>query len=240
VHRYEELEKEYYKKRYLKIALFVVFVLLIIGGGFYFVNLKGTKPLKSVKKEKPKKVVKEKKVEKKVEKNETKKVEVKKIEVKKTIKEKTKKPSEVIDFMLPKVPANIKEVNETKKIKPNKPKKIEKLEKPKIIVKKTKPLIEEKTLSVKEMIAKFHANPTYDLAMMIANEFYNKNDLKNAKIWAIKANSLNPEDVKSWILFSNILLKKKEKQKAVEILKIYIQTYGNNPLIENQIRSINE
>jgi len=217
VHRYEELEKLYYKKKALK-----YFIVILGVGVIFFIYDFFKKPSKV---SKDINLTKEKKV-----------LEFKK-EIKETKKDKNiTKKYEKISFILPKVEYNYSAIStENKKIKKQKiikPKKIES--------KKIESKITEKEVTLNDLIQKFNLNKSYDLALLIAKGFFKKKDLKNAKIWTIKANSMNPERVESWILFSDILLEKGEKEKAIEILKIYLDTYGNNKTIENKIRSINE
>jgi tetratricopeptide (TPR) repeat protein len=83
-------------------------------------------------------------------------------------------------------------------------------------------------------------NPSYDLALMIAKEYYKQKNYKQAQIWAIKANNLDPQKVESWLLFADILLKENKKKKALEILKIYLDQYGEEERIRAKIRSIDE
>jgi tetratricopeptide (TPR) repeat protein len=234
VHRYEELEKLYYKKMFLKATVVVVFIIGSAVGGFYYLN--------SQKNVKPK--VKEVKTSKKEVKEANKTVKITQVKHKKT-ETKNEKPNQTLTFVLP--PLN---ENDIKAAAVNKPKPIKSVQKP---VKKTIPkpiqpkpvekkavVIEEKRVTLKDLINSYNTNPNYDLALMIAKKFYNKNDLKSAQIWAIKANNLDPSRVESWLLFADILLKEHKKQKALEILNIYLDQYGDNDTINAKIRSINE
>ncbi len=94
--------------------------------------------------------------------------------------------------------------------------------------------------NVNILIKKFNQNPNYDLAMMISKFFFDKNNLKKAQKWALKANEMDPERVESWIVFANILIREKKVNKAKEILKTYLNSYGQNDIIEKKLRSINE
>ncbi|WP_457561076.1 tetratricopeptide repeat protein [Caminibacter sp.] len=241
MHRYEELEKLYYKKLYFKIFVFTIFIFIIAGG--IFISSKKNTQKSSVKKERAEKTAITQKLKKKNEKKVVKKEIVKKNNIKKTTKNIQK-----LTFILPKIDNNISNnisknnISNVQKSQSSKNKKHLNKKPETNEMNKVQPQIKivEKSLSVKDLIKQFNNNPNYDFAMMIAKEYFKKGDLKNARIWAIKANNLNPQDVDSWLLFADILLKQNEKQKALQILKVYLNTYGDNPLIDDKIRSINE
>jgi len=88
------------------------------------------------------------------------------------------------------------------------------------------------------LIKNFNQNPDYDLAITIAKYYLNHNNLKKAQIWSLKANNLNPEKPESWLIFANILQKENKIQKAIEILKVYKDSYGINKKIEKKLRSL--
>ena len=254
MHRYEELEKLYYKKKYFKI--FIFFILLgLVGIGFYFFK-KSSSIHKTVKKEinetkivknnknNIKEVNKTKKVEKKPKekkKEEKPKVIVKKVVVKEVVKE--NKKTEPLKFILPQI--NELEKNNTKKeVKKveNKQKEIE--DKPKEVVDnkeilKPRPKIIERKADINTLIKEFRGNKNYSLAITIAKLYLKKNNLKSAREWALKANSLNTTDPESWILFADILIKEGRVKKAKELLRVYLDSYGNNDIIEEKLRSIN-
>jgi len=235
VHRYEELEKLYYKKIFLKAAVIVVFITGIVVGAFYYLKILQ----KNVKTR-----VKEVKISKKEVKETNKTVKIRQVKHQK-IETENKKPNQTITFVLPSL-----DENDIKAAAINKPKSFKSIPKPvkKTIPKQTNPksvekkpvVIKEKRVTLKDLINSYNTNPNYDLALMIARKFYNKNNLKSAQVWAIKANNLDPSRVESWLLFADILLKEHKKQKALEILNIYLDQYGDNDTINAKIRSINE
>ena len=247
MHRYEELEKIYYKKKFLKFIS--IFFVLVISIGIFFI-------FPSLNKENEKNITKNIIKEKTININQKKEINTtklnKKIEKvsKNTQKEKNvsivKNENQKLTFILPKITEKQKNIiKENKPVKKDikKRKEIKEIKKTKTTTSKKIPpsiKIEEKKISVNELIRKFNTNPNYDIAMIIAKEYFKIGDLNNARIWVIKANNLKPEDVDSWLLFADILLKNNEKEKALKILNVYIDTYGDNPLIEAKIRSINE
>ena len=235
MHRYEELEKVYYKKLYLKIftgfILFVLFIILL----FIFLD-SGKKSAKPVKPE-TKQIQKSQKTVKAENKdiNKTKqKTDVKKHDMQK--KQEIKKEDE-LKFILPNIDF-IKEPSEPKQqIKKPVEKKEQKPVKTQTIPQNIK--ITENKVNIKDLINEFKGNKDYNLAITIANIYLKRNDLKNAQIWALNANSLAPSKPESWIIFADIMIKKHNIKKAKDLLKVYIDSYGSNDIIEEKLRSIN-
>jgi len=230
VHRYEELERLYYKKLFLKIFLGIFLFIVIVVSLFFLLTFSKENKKETVKKQK---VVKSK--ESKKEKNDTKKIE------KKVFVKKTQNKIEPLNFIVP----DIEEKKESKPVKTEnqnekKPLKVKKEVKKRYPIIKEVPVIQEKEVKIDDLIKSYKLNPNYDLALMIAKKFYKKNNLKSAQIWVIKANNLDPSRVESWLLFADILLKEHKKQKALEVLKIYLDQYGDNEAVSAKIRSINE
>jgi len=226
MHRYEELEKRYYRNLYLKIFFILIIVILFIVSGYYFYNkfhISNKNNSKQISYNKSKNISNKK------EKNLTKKIVKNKIAIKKAEKNKTKIVKEPIKFILP----DITQINVDK----NKTKKIKKDKKVKITFTIQEISISKQDISV--LIQNFNKNPTFEVAITIAKYFFNKNKLKKAQIWALKANNINPQRPESWIIFANILNKENKKEKAIEVLKIYKESYGINEKIENKIRSLN-
>lgn len=274
MHRYEELEKLYYKKKLLKIFSISAFFLAILAIFFIYGNqivVKKNKknekpPIKSVTQNDSK--VSKKKSVSKLNKTTTKTTENKKSDIQKQKKSKTvstttkdknstnvvvdKTNENSLNFILPDtsvipMPSASNEKSVQKKKNASKIEVKNKTKNKKISSTPAKTVkhkitfhLSETTLTLNKAISQFNTNPSYDLAIIIAQEYYKKGDLNKAQKWALKANNLNPQKPGSWLLFADILLKKGNKQKALEILKIYEQTYGTSQIIENKIRSINE
>ena len=233
MHRYDELERKYYKRLYLKIFFYfiIVFALIIT---VIFIRKNFAKPKKIYKESNIsiKQSFKEKKIVKKIEFNIKKENNL------------SKKINKKIKFILP----AIKTMKVTKKIESN-VSKTKELKAIKSENKKNKVMFEKSSFSLKEvslnkqdiklLIKNFNENPDYDLAVTIARYFLNDNNLKEAQKWALKANGLKPEDPDSWLIFANILQKENKIQKAIEILKVYKDSYGVNKKIEEKLRSLN-
>jgi len=221
VHKYERLEKYYYKKKIFKIFLIVFAILAVIGIGlFFFINNQH----KNTKKETLKEVTK-----KSIEKKEIKKTKV--VEQKnKTVKNLDYKVK--LSFVLPEI-----KVEKQKKVKIQK--KTEVKSSQKILLSKKNLIIEEK-IDITDLINSFNQNPSYDIAIRISNYYLNHNNLALSKTWALKANNINPSKAESWKIFAIILIKQKKMQKAKEVLKIYLNDYGNNQQIIKLLRSLND
>ena len=242
MHRYDELERIYYKKKYKKIFLIIAFFVIVI-----FLIVINTHYHKSQKKIifHPQKIKINKpfiKKNKKINKTTT------------PIKQSNKKNKNDFTKTIQELKFILPEINNTKEEIP-----LKKMKKAKEIKKTKKHIISakketNKTTSVKSnfiiketsinniniLINRFKKNPNYDLAIMISKIFFDKNNLKKAQSWALKANEINPQRIDSWVIFANILIKEKKINKAREILKTYLNSYGQNDIIEKKLRSINE
>ncbi len=71
-------------------------------------------------------------------------------------------------------------------------------------------------------LATFKQNPTYELAITIARDFYGKNNFVDAAIWAKKANQLNREQEEAWLLYAQSYWGQGRKKEAVEVLELYM------------------
>jgi len=251
MHRYDELEKKYYRKLFAKIFLLFVLIVILVFLGYFFIFHKSKSSKNVIKVQntliESKKSKKPVKKHKKITKNEENKTKIKTTTISKPkkIKQKPKKVENNLElkFIVPEI--NVSNENTKTNIK--------KIRKNKTFLKETNAT--EKNLSTKIpvikisetsvgnvsiLINKYNKNPNYDLAIMISKIYFNKNKLNKAELWALKANELNPQRTESWIIFADILIKKKKYEKAKEILKTYINSYGQNDIIEEKLRSINE
>lgn len=233
MHRYEELEKLYYKKLYLKIFFGLLFIVILLFGSFFYITSTHKKVKKNLKK------IEKVKLHNKKTKKPKPKLKPKFKEVKNIKKEKKSLKHYELKFMLPDINSikepenNITEKNESNIKKVNKKKIIKKVTKI-----KTKIKIKESNINLNDLIKNYKNNPSYNLAITIAKIFLKKNEIKKAQIWALKANSLNPSKPDSWIIFADILIKQGKIKKAKEILNVYITSYGNNDIIDEKLRSL--
>ena len=227
MHKYERLERYYYKKKIFKITLIVFVILSLIGISLFFLihnKHKHTKNTNSTKKTTLKEVTKNS-IEKKAEKE--KKTIKKKIKIVKNLDSNIK-----LSFILPSI-----KIEEPKKVKVPKQKEVKSVKK---ILPNNKNLIIEEKIDIQDLINSFNQNPSYDVAIRISNYYLNHNNLALAKNWALKANNINPSKADSWKIFAIILIKQKNVQKAKEVLKIYLNDYGENPEIIKLLRSLND
>ncbi|QCI28758.1 tetratricopeptide repeat protein [Caminibacter pacificus] len=250
MHRYEELEKLYYKKKrnqiivIILLALFFVLVYKLIEYANIQTGLKTQKIVEN-------NITKEKlaKTSPKNNDNTTHNNSIKVSNQENSSKtEKKEKKVAKLEFILPNI-AEVKTPVESKKITKNpepktvtkptpKPKKVEKE-----ITKQTLPSklnLQVEKVDLQQLIASFNQNPNYDLAITISKEFFKRGNLKEAQKWALKANTMEPERVESWLQFADILLKQGKKDKAIQILRVYIDSYGENDEINRKLRSLNE
>ena len=227
MHRYEELEKIYYRKLFLK--YFLTFIVLggVVGGGYYL--YKNPQYLKLLEIKEDKKVVNDKKVANKVE---ISKSNSNKVEVNKT------KEVEAIEFVVPKEALNKKLPNPTtKKIVKPAQRVVTQSEKPPAI---SETRIREKRVSILSLERRFKESKSYDLAIILAKRYLRMNNLKKAQYWALRANELDPQKPDSWIVFAKILAKQGKKDKAIQVLNTYIDSYGENEAVNDMLNELKE
>jgi len=235
--RYEELERLYYKKKYIKIFIYILILvsLLSIGIFIYIQN----KHLKNPKKQALK-------IEKNItkEKNNTKKIITQKLELNKSKQklEKSKKiKPEVKKLTLYPI---FPEINITKQIQKRKSRKIEKtkkIEKPKKVQSpqpQIKIIIKSQKQTLQSLVNAYNISPDYAQAIKIAKIYFNKQNYKKTIEWSKKANQIEPENPISWLLFAKSLIKLGKSKKAKEVLIAYLNTYGAEEDIEKLLRSI--
>jgi tetratricopeptide (TPR) repeat protein len=233
MHRYEELEKLYYRKKYTKYFFIFISLLSITGVVFYILYFQ-PKPLeKQIKKPEIKPISK---IETK-EKNKTKIVKVKEIKTeqpKKNVVKKTK-PKETIKKpkIIEKLELNpifpIIDINHTK-IK----KEIKKIKQPP----KIKIEIKSAKQTLNTLIYLYNKSPNYKRAIKIAKIYLNKQNYKKSIKWAKEANKLMPEKYESWYIFAKSLIKLGKTKKAKDVLIAYLDNYGADKHIEELLRSL--
>ena len=232
MHRYEELEKIYYRKKIIKIFLLILSLIVLFIIGFYTFGLNKTKK-KDKKEFNLSKIAKSSKIKK----------DVKILKIKANKKVNFDSNIYKLKFILPTIDNSItqKEVKNvvrkkiTSKIKSNIKKENNKENPYKDSIK-----IIEKKADIKTLIRQYNLSPNYELAIEIAKYFYKKNNLKAAQNWVLNANNLDATRPDSWLLFADILLKEGKKDKAKKVLSVYIDDYGNNDKIIKKLRSLNE
>jgi tetratricopeptide (TPR) repeat protein len=253
----KEIERkwsEYNKKRYLKLTIYIVplVLLLLIAGIFTFFDESNIQEMGQA-------TVKKAQTEKKHNKNETfsskpsaklstsntaSSIKAGQLEERieqKFIKPKIKKVAmQSKNALEAKVTRTRKRVYISKKIKPHEPKitatKVKKIEKrvvkmkqetPKEIV-KYKPK-EKKSSSINETIRfltqRFNEHQSYEDALRIAEAYYDLKKYKKAIKWAVEANTINPSDDKSWILFAKSEMAIGKKNEAIKVLRAYLDSY---------------
>ncbi len=80
----------------------------------------------------------------------------------------------------------------------------------------------KKVTNVKEMIKVYNKEKSYSVAIKIAQIYYGNGNYKKSMFWAKKANMLDHQDEKAWILYAKSEYMQGHKNKAKEILKLYL------------------
>ncbi len=78
--------------------------------------------------------------------------------------------------------------------------------------------------STDDLIKSFNKESTYLKALRIAESFYEKKDYENSLLWSKKANKLNSKDSKAWLLYAKSEYAGGNRQRAKDILKMYIKS----------------
>ena len=231
MYSYEELEKIYYQRKIKKFLLFL-FIFVFIGGVFYLLYPKKKVTISDINLTKPSKVKKQPNVVKDIV-----KIKFKKIEK----KDKNSSKKLVLHFVLPDLSSEEKKdknVSATQNLVKPKSKEIN-VTKPKAVKPKASfPVITSKSVTLNALIKSYESFPTLQKAIQIAEIYLQKNSLKEAQKWALKANDIDPSNYKSWIIFAKILIKEGKIKNAKKILNTYIENYGNNDQIDKFLRSI--
>jgi len=76
---------------------------------------------------------------------------------------------------------------------------------------------------LEDWIDKYNQKKSYALAIYIAKQYYFDADYKQAGIWAKRANQLDRNKEEAWLLYAKSVYGLGNKEKAVRILKIYLQ-----------------
>ncbi len=84
-------------------------------------------------------------------------------------------------------------------------------------------LKEAKPKHESKLIKEYENNPSYDLALQIADIFYAKKYYSKASSWARKANLLDKEQERAWIVFAQSEYKLGNKNDAKKALKLFLQ-----------------
>jgi hypothetical protein len=257
MHKYEELEKLYYKKKKKQTALIFI-AILSIGSVFLLINnLSNSKRKRNIvnieknvtdninntlaSKVVVKTTNKSKKYNQK--KDDVKKIKSMTFTVFKFARNKGDNNSTIsqLTFIVPDIKSKPKEIKQNdKKQHITNPKIVKNKEDKKIKNEISNFFIKENSVDIKKLINTFKKAPSYDIAMMISKYYFARKDYDDAKLWVLKANNMEPSKYQSWKMFALILLKKHQKNKAKNVLSIYLDDYGSNEEIEKLLRSIDE
>ncbi|WP_457748864.1 tetratricopeptide repeat protein [Sulfurimonas sp.] len=112
-------------------------------------------------------------------------------------------------------------IKNTLKVKKKVPKKTPKVERTQA------PMLKVQNINLKELQKSFSQTPSYNIALLIARNYYANKAYKKAINWAKKANQLNKDDAASWMIYAKSLYALKRTKQAKQLLRIYLQ-YENS------------
>ncbi len=81
--------------------------------------------------------------------------------------------------------------------------------------------------NLQALIKKYRSTPSLELALLIAQNYYDKKEFTKAIEWSMKANEFDPKDEESWLLFAKAAYKQGDKQRAIEALRAYAKKTGS-------------
>ncbi len=87
--------------------------------------------------------------------------------------------------------------------------------------------IASEQMDIKELTNLYDQNPDPDLAIMIAQRYFQRKEYENALQWSIKSNELDKNLEQSWLLFAKSSYKLGRKNRAINALRIYIRKSGS-------------
>lgn len=89
--------------------------------------------------------------------------------------------------------------------------------------------------SIDGMIAYYEKNKKYSLAIEIAQYYYDNNLYSKSLLWAKKANLLDRDDEKAWIIYAQSEYAQNNHKRAIKILKLYLTNAISNEAKEQLI-----
>ncbi|MDR3163025.1 MAG: hypothetical protein LBT81_04120 [Helicobacteraceae bacterium] len=84
--------------------------------------------------------------------------------------------------------------------------------------------------SLAELEDAFNKQPTYAKAVDIAEAYLKRKDPQNAYNWALKANSLDQTDERSWAVFASASVQLGYKERAINALNAYLANRNSEKL----------
>jgi len=92
-----------------------------------------------------------------------------------------------------------------------------------------------KKVDIQKLLKLFEQRKTYALALRIAQKYYDKKEYKKSLLWAKKANKIDREDARSWILSAKARYMLGNKKAAKEILRFYLN-YQNSAVAKELLQ----
>jgi len=100
---------------------------------------------------------------------------------------------------------------------------------------KSNTVLKVKNTNIQDLKKQFSQTPSYNIAIVIARNYFKKNSFEDAITWAKKANQLNKSNAESWLVYAKSLYALKKYDKAKQLLQIY-QQYENSNEVQNLLK----
>ncbi len=97
--------------------------------------------------------------------------------------------------------------------------------KPEVEKKEAKPkvMLEVREVTDIDALLEQYANsPRYSVALKIARKYYDEGDFENASLWARKANILDRDDERAWIIYAQSEYALGREERAKRILRLFL------------------
>ncbi|MDR3346837.1 MAG: hypothetical protein LBS73_06650 [Campylobacteraceae bacterium] len=83
--------------------------------------------------------------------------------------------------------------------------------------------------NIDELIRKFNKKADFSLAANIAEEYFDIEEYENSLKWTLNANDLDASSEFTWILYAKNQVKLGNRDKAIEMLSIFLNHYKDTP-----------
>ncbi len=97
------------------------------------------------------------------------------------------------------------------------------------------PMLKMQNINLQQLQKSFSQTPNFNIALLIARNYYTNKAYKKAIIWAKKANQFNKDDADSWLIYAKSLHALKQNKQAKQLLRIFLQ-YEYSDEVENLLK----
>ena len=81
---------------------------------------------------------------------------------------------------------------------------------------------------IDSLVKQYNNSPRYPVALKIAQVYYDEGDFENASLWARKANLLERDDERAWLIYAQSEYALGREERAKRILQLYLD-YKESP-----------